>query len=242
VESRLRIFSTKKLREPLSQAIQSREDLLFAEADFIRMIPLPPAPDAILRIITETSAIVFTSAYAVHQLASGFPGNASLPLRIFCLEGATRAAVIGAFGERSIIGTAAQASALAELIIARQSYPSVAFFCGDQRRDELPLVLREQGITVEELVIYATEPSPAELPFTPDAVMFFSPSAVDSFFSRNDPGPGVVCIAIGPTTAAALRDHSPDLTIISAARPAQEAMLEAISLHFQRNILERANQ
>jgi len=141
-------------------------------------------------------------------------------------------AVISTFGADRIKGTAAGAAGLAREIISRKSYRTVTFFCGRQRRDELPQLLLRSGIEVREVVVYATRPTPQHLAAIPHAVLFFSPSAVDSFFSLNELLPSVICFAIGETTAAAIRQKAATNTIVTAARPLQEAMLEALINHF----------
>ncbi len=240
-DERIRLFSTKKLREGLEDDLHRRPDILFTSDDFIRIIPLNPDPAA-ANIISASSAVVLTSANAVAPLAAAISVPQAASLRIYCLQGATREAVIDAFGEGCIRGTAPHGAALAEEIIAQGISGPVAFFCGDIRRDELPQMLRAGGIGVIELVVYATRPVAREMPFTPDAVLFFSPSAVDSFFNSNKIPGAAVCVAIGATTEGAIRRYAAENIILTASQPTQDAVLETLFLHLQRTSLERANQ
>ena len=59
---------------------------------------------------------------------------------------------------------------------------SVTFFCGNQRRDTLPDKVRAAGIKVEELVVYETVELPLKVTDHYDAILFYSPSGVRSFF------------------------------------------------------------
>ena len=224
---RIRILSTKTLRAPIVATLQGFDELLFTESDFIAPTPIPfesPIPH---------TPIVFTSSNAVRFAAAGFSNPEDITVDIFCLEGATAEAVANTFGAGRICGTAGDAAGLAREIISRNSHKAVTFFCGNERRDELPRMLDEAGIEVREVVVYTTRPTPRRLTEIPNAVLFFSPSAVISFFSLNQLPVTVPLFAIGATTAASIRVKAGNNKIITATRPEQEAMLAAIINHFQ---------
>ncbi len=105
--------------------------------------------------------------------------------KIFCIGNTTRKLVKEIFGEKNIAGTADNASALADSIIESASIKNIVFFSGNQRRDELPEKLKKNHIKVEEIVVYKTIETPELLTKSYDAILFFSPSAVQSFFSKN---------------------------------------------------------
>ncbi|HUB60188.1 MAG TPA: uroporphyrinogen-III synthase [Puia sp.] len=142
---------------------------------------------------------VFTSVHAVTAVKRWLSGP-SPNLRIYCIGGATYRAVAEAFGERTAVGTAGSAGELAELIRDREAGPreEIIFFCGDQRREELPSI----GVTVK--TVYRTVLTPWKLERVYDGIAFFSPSAVESFFSVNRIGARVPLFAIGKTTEASL--------------------------------------
>jgi uroporphyrinogen-III synthase len=214
------------------------EGIGLTEADFIRATQVPfDAPD----LDSPNTAIVFTSSNAVRFAAAGYAQPATLPLDIYCLEGATQEEVSTSFAAGRIRGVAGDASGLAREIIAR-SAKTVIFFCGSQRRDELPRMLAEHGVEVREVVVYTTMPTPRRVTEMPHAVLFFSPSAVISFFSLNQLPVDVPCFAIGSTTAAAIRAKAGRNTIITATRPEQDAMLVAIFNHFQLSSFEPTQQ
>ena len=97
---------------------------------------------------------IFTSMNAVDAVAQYLRG--AVIWKIFCIGSATRQRVQEYFGERSIAGTADSAGALARVIIGHCESKEVVFFCGDQRRDELPEQLKNEGIQINELVVYKT--------------------------------------------------------------------------------------
>ncbi|MBO9572744.1 MAG: uroporphyrinogen-III synthase [Chitinophagaceae bacterium] len=98
------------------------------------------------------------------------------------------------------------ASQLADVIIS-EGIKEIVFFCGDKRRDELPDKLRAKGVDVEEVIVYHTLETPHAVSGDYDGVVFFSPSAVKSFFSANTPSEKVIFYTMGDTTAAEIKKH-----------------------------------
>jgi uroporphyrinogen-III synthase len=106
--------------------------------------------------------------------------------------------------EDSIVGTAENALALSDCLI-KDSVNNVDFFCGDQRLNILPDRLKENHIGVTEWIVYDTRLIPEKINYQPDAVLFFSPTAVRSFFSCNQLSAESKIFAVGKSTAAALQ-------------------------------------
>jgi uroporphyrinogen-III synthase len=108
----------------------------------------------------------------------------------------------------------------------------VFFFCGDQRRDELPEKLQQAGIGVRELVVYRTRQTPHHLEKGYEGIVFFSPSAVHSFFSLNKAPAATVLFAIGRTTAEAIRQYSAN-PMICGVSPEKDALIRLAMNHFR---------
>ena len=138
------------------------------------------------------------------------------------------------FGEHNIYATAGSAGQLAEKIIENSFIKNVVFFCGDQRRNELPDRLKSQGIEVEELIVYKTIETPAILSKQYDGILFFSPSAVQSFLSKNSIAPQTQVFAIGTTTANAVKPFTRQPVIISP-NPAKENLVHLAIMHFSKS-------
>ena len=175
------------------------------------------------KLVGRSLVAVFTSTNAVAAIR----GPEQPDWKIFCLGGATRRAVAARFGESLIAGTADSAKELAEVIIRRETPRELWFFCGDSRREELPESLRSAGWVVHEVVVYQTILTPHRIDKRYDAIAFFSPSAVESFFSVNKIDPQVPLFAIGRTTAASLHEHCPNPVTISE-RPDEQIMIRQI--------------
>lgn len=177
------------------------------------------------------ATVVFTSIKAVEAVLQQFT---VLPQwRIYCLGGVTKELLKSHFGEAAIAGASKNATSLAEKIINAADRPKeVYFFCGDQRMDDLPQLLQQQGISVKEIVAYTTQQTPHTIDTSYNGILFFSPSAVHSFFSTNTIHTSVVLFAIGKTTAAAIHSYVCN-TIVTSDWPGQEHMIDLVIDYFK---------
>jgi uroporphyrinogen-III synthase len=155
---------------------------------------------------------VFTSANAVKFVSDILlekPG-----WRVYCIGNETRNAVANWLGGDSIVRTAENASALSDCLIS-DKVNNVDFFCGEQRLNILPDRLKENHIRVTEWVVYDTRLIPEKINYQPDAVLFFSPTGVKSFFSCNHLSTDSKVFALGKSTAAALQSFIAGPVVIS---------------------------
>jgi uroporphyrinogen-III synthase len=187
-------------------------------------------------LINEIQAIslkkitaVFTSMNAVEAISNHIINKPGW--NIFCLGGITKESVSKTFHWISIAGTAKHAATLADRILHHEEIKEVVFFCGDHRLDELPDILRSHNIAVKELVVYSTIQTPVFIERNYDAIIFFSPSAVHSFFSMNTIATDVVLFSIGKTTTATIRSYCAN-PVITSEWPGKEQMIENVVHYF----------
>jgi uroporphyrinogen-III synthase len=173
---------------------------------------------------------VFTSGNAVEVV--GEWAKDVKEWTIYCIGAATRQLVSRHFGEGAIADTAESALALAQKIVDRRGAGDIFFFCGDLRREELPTTLREAGFRVNEVVVYQTKATPVVVKRSYEGIIFFSPSAVESFFSVNRVTDRTVFFAIGKTTAAAISGFSGNTTVI-AEQPDAAILIRQVIKYFQ---------
>lgn len=237
-----KVLSTKKLE--LSLIEQAKEiGIEIIEQEFIS-VELNVAEEKSKEVYEyfEKPYAVFTSANAVAAVERYLRQNDSYYIinwKIFCLSGKTKDAINNALLlPKQIIGEAENATGLAKEII-EHGVKEVVFFCGDKRRDELPDILKDAGITVYEVIVYETVETPGVAADDFDAVLFFSPSAVQSFFSVNALKKDAVCFAIGKTTAESIADFAGNKVIISQS-PSQEVMLAAVNSYFENAVAKNA--
>ena len=182
---------------------------------------------------TEITTVVFTSMNAVDAVTIFLDGHQPA-WSVYSIGTATARLIREYFGEDCIAGTANDAASLAELmaIDAEESgFKEVTFFCGDQRRDELPQILRCSDIEVNEIVVYQTITTSHKINTAYCGILFFSPSAVHSFFSVNKMPQQTVLFAIGKTTANEIRNFTANKIIISD-EPGKENLVAKMIEYF----------
>lgn len=228
--NRFRLLLTKKVSPSLVlQAGLRGVDVL--EKEFIKIVPVvtKEIKDVIEKLAEKEHVIIFTSKNAVAAISPG--GKLTTKAwKVFCIEGATKQYVEKFITGAHIVGTAQNASELANVIVNDGKIKNAVFFCGDKKLNTLPETLRKHNIHVEEIVVYSTQPSPEKIIDDYRAVCFFSPSAVESFFSANKLSQGVVCLSVGKTTTEALKKFTSN-PILTAEKPAEEVVINmAINL------------
>ncbi len=185
----------------------------------------------IVSLYQEAANIVFTSNNAVKAVAA-YKDKYDPQWEIYCIGHATQKTVSENFGAEKIKATADNASELADQIIKKAGAKEIVFFCGDIHRDELPAKLKGAGIGVREIIVYKTIITPQEVSKKYDAILFFSPSAVNSFFEVNTADEKTIFFAIGNTTASAISEKTSNIVVVSD-KPAKEELLELAIKYFQ---------
>ncbi|MGE5519996.1 MAG: uroporphyrinogen-III synthase [Candidatus Dadabacteria bacterium] len=229
---RSKVLSTKELKASLVEQVKEK-GIELVQKDFISIKPLSGLDEKI-KLLLEEETLVFTSANAVNYIGKFLTNSQhrKKAYQVFCLGGKTKQAVLqNGFDEVQIKAEGENASALAEKIID-SGVKEVVFFCGSKRREELPSVLANAGIKVDELAVYETIERPFKYDEDFDGVLFFSPSAVSSFFSNNHLKETSVCFTVGETTADAVKQHTSNKIIISK-EPSQEEIINEVITYFQ---------
>ena len=207
------------------------------QIDIVSFIDTSPAQttglkDEIGKIIKQPAAVVFTSMNAVNTVAAHINGDKP-NWDVFCIGNTTRELAARYFGEQSIQAVGNNASDLADKMINSKQVKQVVFFCGDQRREELPGKLRQNGIAVQEVIVYHTISTPHKIDKAYDGILFFSPSAVQSFFYANAVPASTILFAIGQTTADAIKSFTGNL-VIESERPGKEELVKKMFQFFKK--------
>jgi uroporphyrinogen-III synthase len=182
------------------------------------------------QVLLQIAIVVFTSKNAVQAVADELYDHQP-EWNIYCIGQKTKELAEEIFGEEKIYGSADDAVSLAELIVEEGNVDEVIFFCGDQRRNELPDILRANDIEVYEIIVYHTVGVPQKLNKRYEAILFFSPSAADSFFKVNKIERQTILFAIGNTTSNAIKKYSDNKIIISKV-PDKEQMIKEVVNYF----------
>jgi uroporphyrinogen-III synthase len=230
-QNKISILSTRPLQTELIDKAFGKnieiETISFIETKAIEEDSLK---ERILHLSHHQLTVVFTSMNAVEAVAKCL--DSSKPdWKIFCIGSTTKKLVTESFGENSIAGTADSASGLADVIIDQKNISSIIFFCGDKRRDELPEKLAQHNIEANEIEVYKTLETPRIIDKNYDAIIFYSPSAVSSFFSINKINKQTILFAIGNTTANEIKKYA-DNKIIIGKEPEKELLAEEAINYF----------
>lgn len=229
MKDKIHIISTASLPAECLQRLK-QQGFEAEVIPFIRTYPFVSEANRlrIKKLEEQNATVVFTSVHGVTAVAEHIDHKVNW--RIACIAGATLEAVTKHFDESKVIATAPDATQLAKELTGHIGGP-VVFFCGNKRLDIIPLQLLAAGIIVEEIVVYHTELTPQPARPNADAIMFFSGSAVESFFLKNTLGKDTVCFAIGNTTADALRKKAGNKIII-AGNPGKKEMTELVIQYY----------
>ncbi len=189
--------------------------------------------EEIRKYASENISVAFTSMNAVEAVLDVLElDDISPEWMIYSMGGTTKQLIKNYFVESEIIAAATNSTELAQSIIDNNE-AEVVFFCGNQRRDELPGLLKASGIVLNEVIVYETVEVPLEITMHYQGILFFSPSAVHSFFLSNKLPAETVLFAIGSTTAEALKKESNNRIIMSKF-PNKEQLAELAVEYFSK--------
>jgi uroporphyrinogen-III synthase len=235
-ENKITILSTGVLPAYLAEEAEANNiytDIVsFIKTEAIQSIEVQ---QEIEQALLQEATVVFTSRNAIEAVAAELKDEENDPVtiewNIYCVGDKTAELAGKYFGEEKIYGSADNAEELAELIIEEDITDEVIFFCGDQRRDELPDTLRNNNIEVNEIVVYQTVIVPQKITTSYDGILFYSPSGAEGFFSVNKIDNKTILFAIGNTTSNAIRKYS-DNKIIIGKSPDKEQMIKEVVNYF----------
>ena len=92
-------------------------------------------------------------------------------------------------------------------------------------------MLTEHDFDVWEIEVYQTNELPVTIQKKYAGILFYSPSAVKSFFKNNKAGDHSLLFAIGETTAAEIKTHCKNQVII-ADEPGKESLAKQALEYF----------
>jgi len=215
------IYSTKKLTD--DQQMLFHNDVV-AESHNAIKISSNRLTKSVIR--NEIQNVIITSKNAVESLLTNFSAPELQFKNIYCVGRRTKRMVEKRIGKVS--HTEANAKKLAEYLVEYIDGTEVTYFCSDLRLDDLPNILTENNITVNEVEAYETKFDAEKVEGDLDGVMFYSPSTVESFLKQNKANGIAFCI--GETTAKVAAQHFKDVRI--AKVPTVESVIELVNEHY----------
>lgn len=164
--------------------------------------------------------------------AGTLPGRTRRP-RIAVVGPATAEAATRLLGRVDLVGEHGTAESLAESMLRTGVRAArIVLALAENARDVLETRLRAAGAECRRFDVYRTVPAAPQTPkltlsaLSVDAVWLASPSAVEGFTNRVEVDADVPLVAIGPSTAAAIRERGL-VVAAEASTPSFEGLLEA---------------
>ena len=231
-EQRKNILSTRPVSDEMI-AVALAKNIEIDILSFIETTPIETieVQQEIELAANQITTVVFTSMNAVEAVTGMLDGFVP-EWNIYCMGYATKELVKNYFGENAIEGTADNATELAEEIIENDESDEVIFFCGNRRRDELPARLQKHHININEIIVYQTKNNQHKIDKVYDAVLFFSPSAVESFFLVNKLPGNTIVFAIGETTKETVGRYCSNKIVVSKL-PGKDQLVEQAIDYFR---------
>lgn len=198
-----KILSTRALSEK-QRSLLTENGFSVIEEDFIQISYLD------FQIKRKPDILLFTSKNAVNSMLKNKNRPAIQHLPVLCVGSKTKALL--EVNHFNVVHATNYASELAAYISRHFKQHLFAFFAGNRRMETLPKTFAEQAIPFDEYQVYQTTLTPKKLTESVDGILFYSPSGVCSFLTKNKISTEV-CVCIGATTAATLSGVSDQVEI-----------------------------
>jgi uroporphyrinogen-III synthase len=221
--SQTSILSTKTLSDVQRQAfLDANFDLL--EQDFIEI------KNNLFELNQINTNLIFSSQNAVVSLMEQNGWEALKTKMVFCVGIKTKELLEANGFTVSVYMD--YASELAEIITLIYNKESYTFFSGNLRKETLPEALKTEGIAFNEIEVYQTTLAPFKISDQEkfDGIMFFSPSAVESFLTNNKIK-NEICFCVGTTTAKALELKKIKNIVIAEIPTIEDVIVEVIEYY-----------
>lgn len=215
------ILSTKKLTSAQRERF-FQKNIVIVDEDFISVELIDFQLDGLEEFV------LFTSQNAVRSVLKHPIVSVLQTKKALCVGENTQKLLQKSGWE--VVECTAYAHELAAIIEKKYCNHSFLFFCGDLRRDTLPNTFNRLKIVYQEVITYKTHKTPIKMDTNFDVILFFSPSAVESFLQKNTITPQQKVVCIGTTTAESVTHFSTN--IITAKKQTIEGVLEEISFLF----------
>lgn len=220
--NRIKILSTKKLLASQKRLFVDAK-IVLSQSDFIATQPV----EFDLKKVNES--LIFTSQNGIQSVIQHPQFNKIKNRKVFCVGLKSKELLIA--NGCNVVAYAENAADLAEAISLVYSHDSFTFFSGNLRRDELPFTLKKAKVDFNEIQVYETILTPKKNTIKQNGILFFSPSAIESYLKKNSIT-DEVCFCIGKTTGKELVKKKVS-KIVMAPQPTVEALIEIVIDYYQ---------
>ena len=190
----INLLSTKILNSFNAEKIIS-SGIEISSYDAINIEKIPFDIDSII------SNAIFTSKNAVEAVLSK---NIQIK-NCYCVGEKTKLLLLE--NGQKVAKSEENASKLANYIVKLHKNDHFLFFCGNKKRDELPNILLNNNINFSTKEVYKTSLNYRKINTNLSGILFFSPSAIQSY-CRYNKITNEVLFTIGQTTANEAKNYS----------------------------------
>lgn len=222
VEKDTCIFSTKTLST--DQKKMFGDDIHVEMSDFITVRNNRIQNKVIKKPIEN---VVFTSQNAVGAVLSNFSSFELQFKNIYCVGRRTKKLIEKKIGP--VVKSKNSAEKLATYLVDTLSTKEITFFCGNLRRDDLPQILADEGIVINEIESYVTSLTPRKISEKCHGIMFYSPSGIHSYIKENKVTE-IPVFCIGETTAITARKYFKNVEV--AKVPTVASLINTVNQYF----------
>lgn len=217
------VYSTKTISQAQKNSFPN--SIGVEMADFITTRSNRLKPSVLKKPIKN---VIFTSQNAVRAILDNFSPIEADFRNIYCVGRRTKILIEKNFGKVKHAENCAEK--LANYLVNNLKEKEVTFFCGNKRRDELINILENNAVKVNEVVTYQTQLTPKKIENNVKGVLFYSPSAVQSFMQQNK-AEDKIAFCIGTTTATAAQKYFKQ--VIISKTPVVDGVLQATKDYFK---------
>lgn len=196
------VLSTKKL-SPAQKELLLNAGLSFVEYDAVLIEPVE------FNVPSQIQYALFTSQNAVESFVNNAPDSIQIE-HVLCVG--TKTANLLSQNGIKVTKIAKNSTELAQNVINMAQNGPFYYFCGTQRRDELPDALKLAKIDLIEVKTYKTELNLLVFEQKWDGILFFSPSGIESYSAKNSIDSSVA-FCIGETTASEAKKYTQNVVV-----------------------------
>ena len=217
----IQILSTKTLLKDQKEALVNA-NFNVVEVDFIKTQSNP------FQLNEINDNLIFTSQNAVQSFLLDPKSEELKSKNVFCVGLKTK--IMLSESGYNVVAYTGYAEDLAEIITLIYASESYTFFSGNLRRETLPKALKEAKIKFNEIQVYETTLTPQKIKTPVEAILFFSPSGIESYLKENKIK-NETCFCIGTTTSSALEGITKN--VIVATQPTIEDVIEEVIAEYR---------
>lgn len=221
--SQISILSTKTLSAE-QRKVLLEADLDVLEQDFIEI------KNNVFELNKINNNLIFSSQNAVLSLMEQNGWEVLISKPVFCVGVKTKELLeLNGFKVDVYMDYASELAEIITLIYHKENY---TFLTGNLRLETLPKALKSAGITFNEIEVYQTKLAPFKISREEkfDGILFFSPSAVESYLTNNKIK-NEICFCIGKTTASALETNKIKKIVIAETPTIEDVIVEVLEYY-----------